>query len=543
MMFQGCVAVLLLIAGTAMSSLHQCVQLQSGSWVFLPNATAAECAGAPAFGRYTPSRDRTGWDNLTLETSSTYPDLTQAYAGGFFEGAATKDVVVDFYRNQILAVNFSQQVTEFFEAHLAWVDEMLLSSNNSGNPMWGQVGLMAEQFKGFLDGLNSQIQTPSDRFTRVMLLYVSSQGDLCDITAMYPYNPSANDWKKMNKHQFELWLGRNTHCSALVRLPEDRSDLLFAHTTWQSFTFALRIFKTLTFRYSTSSAKTIQFSSYPAAFVSTDDFHVLDSGLVVMETSLSVFNTSIYTDAVSPKSLLSWMRVMVANRLATDAESWEYYFSQYNSGTYNNQWMVVDLNRFRPRMKRLLPNTLRVVEQMPGVVMGGDVTSFLDGDVPGSVGFWPSYNIPYFAELFDLAGYPAAIRQQGPEMLSYNKCVRAQIFHQRAPNVSSIADLQWLIQYNDFQHDPISQGNPLYAIASRVDLTPVSMGGAQTFGALDAKVSSYSMFKSGKQILAWSGPTPQQPIFSFLNTTAAVLGPHAGVPETFNFGFKVFRYP
>lgn len=38
---------------------------------------------------------------------------------------------------------------------------------------------------------------------------------------------------------------------------------------------------------------------------------------------------------------------MVANRLATDGKSWSDIFQQYNSGTYNNQWMVVDYNKFK----------------------------------------------------------------------------------------------------------------------------------------------------------------------------------------------------
>jgi hypothetical protein len=34
------------------------------------------------------------------------------------------------------------------------------------------------------------------------------------------------------------------------------------------------------------------------------------------------------------------IRVQVANRLATNAFDWHDYFYPYNSGTYNNQWMV-----------------------------------------------------------------------------------------------------------------------------------------------------------------------------------------------------------
>lgn len=45
---------------------------------------------------------------------------------------------------------------------------------------------------------------------------------------------------------------------------------------------------------------------------------------------------SIY-DVITTKSVLSWMRVMVANRMANNGKQWVDVFSKYNSGTYNNQ--------------------------------------------------------------------------------------------------------------------------------------------------------------------------------------------------------------
>jgi hypothetical protein len=45
----------------------------------------------------------------------------------------------------------------------------------------------------------------------------------------------------------------------------------------------------------------------------------------------------------------------------------------------------------------LPPNTLWIVEQIPGYTHSGDVTAFLNRD--GNA-FWPSYNIPYFEDIF-----------------------------------------------------------------------------------------------------------------------------------------------
>jgi hypothetical protein len=38
-------------------------------------------------------------------------------------------------------------------------------------------------------------------------------------------------------------------------------------------------------------------------------------------------------------------RTIVSNRLATSGNTWVDTFSRYSSGTYSNQWMVLDFNR------------------------------------------------------------------------------------------------------------------------------------------------------------------------------------------------------
>ena len=128
--------------------------------------------------------------------------------------------------------------------------------------------------------------------------------------------------------------------------------------------------------------------------------------------------------------------------------------AQHNSGTYNNQYMILDTKLFTPLNGKactaffppslcpwpflliyilisfvsfpslllcstssstaspfllsssscccvpaaLPPNTLFVVEQIPGQVAGGDVTDQL------VEGFWPSYNVPYHKDIYVASG-------------------------------------------------------------------------------------------------------------------------------------------
>ena len=133
----------------------------------------------------------------------------------------------------------------------------------------------------------------------------------------------------------------------------------------------------------------MSFASYPASLSSLDDYYsVWSSGINVLETTNSIFNMSLYK-LVVPQSLFAWQRVRNANMLAHSGPEWADVFAYQNSGTYNNQYDVVNVGMFTPG-QALLPNTLTIVEQIPGLVVSGDATQDLER------GYFPSYIVPYF---------------------------------------------------------------------------------------------------------------------------------------------------
>ena len=87
--------------------------------------------------------------------------------------------------------------------------------------------------------------------------------------------------------------------------------------------------------------------------------------------------------------MFEWVRTVVANRLAPTGSQWAEIFERHNSGTYNNQWMILNYNLFSPG-KDLQPDTLWILEQIPGSVHMADMTVFLQ-----EKGYWPSFNVPY----------------------------------------------------------------------------------------------------------------------------------------------------
>ena len=110
----------------------------------------------------------------------------------------------------------------------------------------------------------------------------------------------------------------------------------------------------------------MSFSSYPGFLVSLDDFYIMDTGLTMLQTTNSIINQSLY-ELVTPESLFAWQRVRVSNSMARDGKQWGELFSKYNSGTYNNQYMVIDYNKFVAGVE-LQKGALWVVEQIPGLV-------------------------------------------------------------------------------------------------------------------------------------------------------------------------------
>ena len=158
----------------------------------------------------------------------------------------------------------------------------------------------------------------------------------------------------------------------LIKHLPDQDELYVAHNTWHEYTaLSYRVLKkyNLPFRRLASSeervaAETATMSSYVGAIFSLDDFMTLSTGLVTTETSLFVYNSSLFEASQPLGQVFEPVRVMAANRLARNGREWTEIASKFNSGTYNNQWMVVDMNKVVEG--NLEEGALWVMEQLPG---------------------------------------------------------------------------------------------------------------------------------------------------------------------------------
>ena len=180
-------------------------------------------------------------------------------------------------------------------------------------------------------------------------------------------------------------------------------------------------------------------------------------------------------------------RTRICNQLATSGAQWADLFSIHASGTYANQWMVIDFQRFVPGITPVASSgVLTVLEELPGHTHWEDMTHYLS-----SQGYWPSYNSPFFADTRELSGSLALCEAPGGTgaLFCYSSDPRALIIHAQQAAVIDIPSLERFMGYNQFRTDFMSLNDSCNAIACRQDLEPdVTL--QYPFGALDGKVSS-----------------------------------------------------
>ncbi|XP_077417241.1 putative phospholipase B-like 2 [Vanacampus margaritifer] len=496
-----------------------------------------------AWAKFTDDIQTSGWAFLEVTTSSQYNDSLQAYAAGAVEAAVTSQLIYKHWMNTLMGYcgpfsrdsGYCDRLKNFITVNLQWIQEQIEKEPNS--PYWYQIRLALLQLKGLEDSYNEELSFPSGpmSFNPFGFLLFQMGGDLEDLESA------------LNKSSPTRPLGSGS-CSALIKLLPDNKDLLVSHDTWNTYQSMLRIMKKYSFAFKVSPldnhiipGQTQAFSSYPGSIFSGDDFYILSSGLVTLETTIGNSNPALWKFVQPTGTVMEWLRNIVANRLAVTAKAWAEVFSKYNSGTYNNQWMIVDYNNFTPGKTNMMQDLFVVLEQIPGQILYSDKTEELL-----QKGYWASYNIPYYEEIFNASGCNELVKNFG-SWFSLDLNPRAQIFKRDQKTVTDVSSMMRLMRYNNFKEDPLSRcqecnphENAENAISARSDLNPAN--GTYPFGALqqrshggtDMKMTSYGMFRR-YEMLAVSGPTwDQLPAFQWSTSPYKDLQ-HMGQPDMWAF--------
>lgn len=467
------------------------------------------------------SAQEIGWNILDLTTNTHQADELTSYAAGYLEGYITQ---VDMWSAFMsfangTTTNYPSDVWQWIASNEIWYRGM---ASLETSQYWNQVQLVLNQYDGMLSGYNaaaneSETLSPSD------FMYYQLQFEIGDILSAVGQQVPAR-------------VNMDNHCSSLIKPSSDGQSLFAAHVTWSTFSSMLRTYKHYNFPYNLPStmAERVSFSSFPGTIPSGDDFYITSTNLNVIETTNDILNMSLYKDYVTPNKVPYWIRILVANRMATNGSEWTSIFSEYNSGTYNNQWIIVDQKLFTPG-ETLQPGTLWIAEQVPGFIVAEDKTDYLINN-----GYWSSYNIPYYPFIYNISDYPVYYEKYG-DMFSWSECARAQIFRRDQGKVGDMEGMKRIMRYNDYQNDPLSLHDACRGISARCDLnvpwaTNNTMNGWSAFGGIDCKITDN--IRSADMIAeAVSGPTWEfQPPFAWTNQWTSV--PSFGQPKVFAFDFE-----
>ena len=504
---------------------------------------------AVAYAVYEKSFERIGWDFLSIgsyeKSDNKYKNEDKAYAMGYLEGVLTKDRIYPYYINLqhflFYDKNFTipDNVRNFLKKNILYMEEKALKYKET-DIYWENVYYIYRQLQGLYDGYKATADKDKQidfyDFIFIPGLTDSEDAGYFNDTTTRPH------FSNMTNEEIKVFTLLRSHCSALIKLADDYSDIWFGHNTWFSYNSMIRIFKEYRFISNKNDfkSKVVAFPSYPGILISQDDFYYLDSNLLVMETTNQILDESVY-NATTPYSLLTWVRAIVANRLASNGEEWGQIFQKENSGTYNNQFMILNLNLIDLKNKKIPEKSLMIVEQIPGDTEINDVTEYL------KQGYWPSYNIPFSKKLYEKCGYYKILNDStNIPNYDYDNCSRANIFRREQKKIKSNEDFKKMMRYNDFKNDNESHNEPSLTIACRYDLR-YELERQHCYGATDVKFASVKELLEGKNLIhIISGPTnDQQPTFSWSNTTC---GNHykgrydqIGLVDTWNFPWVDYK--
>ena len=109
--------------------------------------------------------------------------------------------------------------------------------DNLDDPFWRQAGYIYQQYRGLAYGYELACKEPSST-TKVLPIFafqmLNGVGDLFDIIPAVNKEKQTN-WLKLSQMEAEDKHQKQGHCSALIKVTGDLSDLFLSHSSWYIF--------------------------------------------------------------------------------------------------------------------------------------------------------------------------------------------------------------------------------------------------------------------------------------------------------------------
>lgn len=420
----------------------------------------------------------TGTSHITIETTTndslTTNSTEKLFCAGYVDGYLMQYRIWNRWllQKDILGLPRDEEIpetwTNWFQGNIDYTFKQI--EQNPNDPYWKSIGLVAAQFKGLQEGYMKAVNDKGvQQEMSIMHFWIlQSIGDIYDLKVLW-------DEKRDPLNFME--------CTGLVTILDDYSEVFFGQDTWSDYRKMSNTVKEYIFKNIPEWNTThVEVSTKIGALPSSEDFWVASSGLMILETTINNKNTTLQHEVdKSQTKLMTWLRNMHATFVAQTGEQWADEFLKENSGTYNNQYVIVDSKKLTPGVKPT-KDLLWVTETMPGIAVKADLTQVLADNL-----FFPSFNTPYFEEIQIMANYTNNVADNSSYY--YNE-TRYLILKREAPQVKSIEDFQKLMRLNNYLNEPVCN-DPSKQVMSRYDLKDrIGLNTSVAFGGLDTKVTS-----------------------------------------------------
>lgn len=461
---------------------------------------------ADAWAQFTDSYNSLGWGKIHIWTNPESESYNQMFCAGYADAYLTKDRIQEYFylfkeiqtgdRNGKWHINW----TNWFSQNINYMRRMTAHPHDD---YWKRTALILAQFDGMVQGYAAAKKPTDIAISELDFWILQSAGDLDDLAEVF----------QLGSRNPELTL----KCTGLVRILPDFSDVYFAQDTWSDYRELHSYLKEYNLNIPEFKSHRVQVSTRTGHMPSVDDFWTNDKGLLVLETTMHNFNRTLYELYVRPESVLTWIRSYHATFSSDNGKEWTENFIRENSGTYNNEYIVLDSKKF-VKGEKPQDDFLWMIEQYPGIYKSQDITNLL---FEKDRYYFPSVNTPYFEELYKIADYPGQQKREPhkADFWSYEQ-PRTRIIRRDAEKINDYDAFKKFMRYNDYKNDDII-GNledpvdhtkfqePAQGILSRYDLRPTEgtpFGLQNNFGGLDAKTARLSSFMANQSFDAICSP-------------------------------------
>lgn len=483
-----------------------------------------------------------GWHIFNVENTqdNSVSNKLLAFSAGILEGYVYHQMIDYHYTNIFSTImnkdNFSNKTLEYVYNQYKYIEDRvdynesqedrIYSADKSQFLSQSQIEyqetltLIVNQHKGMYHGYQLASSGKEKILSKNEFYLLTMQGDLEDILIAFDSDRfDGKTWKK------------DKDCSGFVKYVKDTKNLIVGHNTHNHYSLMNRIYKNYKLNFVMSNGKSLnnmKFSSRPGDLNSKDDYYILSNNMVVIETSLEVVDLSIYKN-LRYDTLPKWIRVNIANRLAQNNLEWINLFFEQNSGTHNNQWLIVDYNKFneytshinkkKSSMLKFLydfnslfsefdydllqaskgnhgsdfeggfhpKDIVHIVEQTPNL----DKKYYKDmSDVLMDQSYVASYNSPFFEDVIKDMGYSEPPYNNH----DYFHARRFFLFNQLQANVTDINSAKEVMRFH-------SKEDICDTIGARCDMIKKI-----PFGAVDVKITDSQLMKHGQTSEIIFGP-------------------------------------